>query len=158
MITRQPDDAVGKSSRRLFLWGLWTFITTVLLIFVGAFRFLVPNVEYGRPSKFRAGKPEDYPTESSTFLADEKVYIVRDGNKLLAISAVCTHLGCTVRLDADSREFACPCHVSKFRPDGTNYYGPAPRPLDSFEITSNDLGTLIVDKKGATDRDEGLRV
>lgn len=158
MNEEKPVDSLDKSSRRLFLIGLWTFITTVFLFLVGALRFLVPNVEYGRPSKFRAGKPEDYADGTSTFLTDEKVYIVREGNKILAISAVCSHLGCTVRSDPDSGEFACPCHGSKFRSDGTNYAGPAPRPLDSFEVTSNDLGVLIVDKKGTSDRKEGFRV
>lgn len=152
------EQPIEKSTRRLFLAGLWTFGTTLFLFVIGAFRFLIPNVDYGRPAKFRAGEPDDYPDGIATFLPDEKVYIVREGDKFLAISAVCTHLGCTVRSDGEGGGYTCPCHGSKFRQDGTNYAGPAPEPLPSFEVTKNDLGTLIIDKNGETDRKEGFIV
>ena len=43
-------------------------------------------------------------------------------------------------------EFHCPCHGSKFYGDGTNYAGPAPRPLDWVKIeVSPEDGKLVVD-------------
>jgi menaquinol-cytochrome c reductase iron-sulfur subunit len=45
-----------------------------------------------------------------------------------------------------SWEFHCPCHGSKFHGDGTNYAGPAPKPLTWHKIeVSPDDGQLIVD-------------
>ena len=156
-VKRGPETKSEKTTRRLFLAGLWTFCTTLFLIMIGSLRFLVPNVEYGKPNKFRVGKLDDFPDGTATFLKDQKVFIVRDGDKLLAISAVCTHLGCTVRSDPSTNGFFCPCHGSKYHHDGTNYAGPAPRPLDSFEITENALGVLIVDKSGELDRKKGFK-
>jgi len=51
---------------------------------------------------------------------------------VVAYSAVCTHLGCTVSLwDAAHEWFHCPCHHAQFDPrdDGKVMAGPAPRDL-----------------------------
>ena len=56
-------------------------------------------------------------------------------------------------------EFLCPCHGSKFRGEGTNYSGPAPRPLQSFHIEVSPAdGQLIVDLSREVDRDFRLVV
>lgn len=50
-------------------------------------------------------------------------------------SLVCTHSGCLVAAQAGSGEFHCPCHGSKFNPDGTVLNGPAARPLERHVLT-----------------------
>ncbi|MGZ3441034.1 MAG: Rieske 2Fe-2S domain-containing protein, partial [Polyangia bacterium] len=42
--------------------------------------------------------------------AKQTVYVTRAGGKLQVLSAVCSHLGCVVPWDADSKQFVCPCH------------------------------------------------
>jgi menaquinol-cytochrome c reductase iron-sulfur subunit len=64
------------------------------------------------------------------------VYLRRpSGGSVEALSARCTHLGCTVRWVAAENRFKCPCHGSQFAADGTVLHGPAERPLDRLPLT-----------------------
>ena len=58
------------------------------------------------------------------------------------LSARCAHLGCTVNWFGDQRIFKCPCHGSEYHSNGTNFAGPAPRPLDRFRIELSVDGQL----------------
>jgi len=141
------DEEESPQSRRMFLIGTAAFVVTVASIGAGILRFLVPNVEFGRPKRFKVGMPQDFPNKTASFIPDQKIFVVRDSNSYMAISAVCTHLGCTVRNNPDGSGFSCPCHGSKYSADGTNFAGPAPRPLDTFEVSMGPNGELIVDKR-----------
>lgn len=59
----------------------------------------------------------------------------------MAISNVCTHLGCPVAFEASDDKFHCPCHGSVFDASGKNIAGPAPKPLPSFatKVENGDL-------------------
>jgi cytochrome b6-f complex iron-sulfur subunit len=108
--------------------------------------YLSPNVLFEPPTTFRAGSPDLYPPNSVTFLEDQQVYIVRSENGFFAVSAICTHLGCITQWKPELGLIACPCHGSKFKPDGTKIEGPAPRPLPHFAISLTADGLLQVDK------------
>jgi cytochrome b6-f complex iron-sulfur subunit len=123
-------------------------------------RSLVPDVSYDPPSTVKIGRPDTF-ANGITFLADHRLFIARDGRSFRALSAVCTHLGCTVRAEALDRadasdpsgqrqiqvhEFSCPCHGSRYAGDGANLSGPAPRPLLAYRLTvAQDDGQLVVD-------------
>jgi nitrite reductase/ring-hydroxylating ferredoxin subunit len=51
-----------------------------------------------------------------------------------ALSATCTHLGCTVQYRSDLREVWCACHNGIYDLNGRNVSGPPPRPLDVFDV------------------------
>jgi glycine/D-amino acid oxidase-like deaminating enzyme/nitrite reductase/ring-hydroxylating ferredoxin subunit len=61
------------------------------------------------------------------------VYRDEDGG-VHAVSARCTHLGCLVAFNRTERAWECPCHGSRFGPDGEILQGPATRPLERRDI------------------------
>jgi len=123
-------------------------------------RSLVPNVSYDAPTTVKLGLPAEFP-DGLKFLPDLRLFVFRQGNVFHTISAVCTHLGCTVRAEALSQpeeqtvggsslrlthRFLCPCHGSKYGGDGANLSGPAPRPLNWYHLeVATDDGQLVVD-------------
>jgi len=74
---------------------------------------------------------------------DQGFYLVRKGDKLVALSAYCTHRKC--KLEAESnRSFNCPCHGSTFDPNGKVTEGPAKHDLPTLPSFTNDTGELFV--------------
>ena len=68
-------------------------------------------------------------------LSQKPVYVVKDSaGQLVALSAVCTHLGCTVPWVDKQNKFICPCHQAMFDPAGKLIGGPAPRGMDVLPI------------------------
>jgi glycine/D-amino acid oxidase-like deaminating enzyme/nitrite reductase/ring-hydroxylating ferredoxin subunit len=65
----------------------------------------------------------------------ERCAVYRDeSGQLYAVSAVCTHLGCIVAFNDAEHSWDCPCHGSRFTPDGTVIHGPATRPLEQRRL------------------------
>jgi cytochrome b6-f complex iron-sulfur subunit len=54
--------------------------------------------------------------------------------QLVALTAVCTHLTCTVRYEASSGTLFCPCHNGRFDLAGNVIAGPPPAPLEVFKV------------------------
>jgi Rieske Fe-S protein len=59
----------------------------------------------------------------------QAVEIHRDGERIVARSLLCTHMGCTVRFVESERLYRCPCHKGVYDADGRAIDGPPPRPL-----------------------------
>ncbi|MBE9076576.1 ubiquinol-cytochrome c reductase iron-sulfur subunit [Romeria aff. gracilis LEGE 07310] len=73
------------------------------------------------------------------------VVVIRDPANpegIVALNSMCTHQGCGVEWQEGL--FACPCHGSKFNPDGTVAEGPAAEPLGSYEAQID--GDLVLIK------------
>ncbi|MFN0102189.1 MAG: ubiquinol-cytochrome c reductase iron-sulfur subunit [Bryobacteraceae bacterium] len=71
-------------------------------------------------------------------------WVVKTGEKkVVAFSPVCTHLGCAVSWNTGDKTFACPCHTSTFSPDGQVLGGPAPRPLDRFDVRVDGIKVML---------------
>jgi cytochrome b6-f complex iron-sulfur subunit len=161
-MTTTESSHASSDSRREFLHrlGIGALVMGVAGFLFQSLRSLIPNVLYEPPQRFKLGAPASLP-EGITFLEDRRLYVFKEGRSFFAISASCTHLGCTVKYAKLNQpkqvdlpggpakidhEFHCPCHGSKFYADGTNYAGPAPRPLPWFKLeVSPDDGQLVAD-------------
>ena len=57
-----------------------------------------------------------------------------DAGRLHAVSPDCTHMGCRIAWNTAERTWDCPCHGSRFTPDGKVIQGPAVKPLQPQRI------------------------
>lgn len=145
----KPTEANLWTRREFFGFAGWgAFLGGIGLGLMAFLRFMFPRVLFEPSPVFKAGKPSDYPDGevSEKYKEEQRVWIERQGDKIIAIQAICTHLGCTPRWLALENKFKCPCHGSGFTKDGINFEGPAPRPLERLAIRLNDEGILVVDK------------
>ena len=132
----------------------WTALTAACgAMVLGLARFMFPNTLVEPPMTFKIGPPSDYPPESvsTKFKAERGIWIVRSTmyngqDQIVAISTVCTHLGCTPNWLEGEQKFKCPCHGSGFYKSGVNFEGPAPRPLERHGLQLAPDGMLEVDK------------
>ena len=140
-----------KLNRREFFGWIavgWVAFSAALSGFLALiFRYTYPNVDFDPEMDFIAGVPNDYDEG-----VDERwkngygVWMVKRGGKLVALSNICTHLGCIPNWLPAELKFKCPCHGSGYYMNGVNFEGPAPRPLERYKITLNSEGKVVVDK------------
>lgn len=107
-------------------------------------------IQLGAVSKIPLGEPTLFKFKVQTqvgWIVDEQeisVYILTaDGREFIALSNICTHLGCRVRWIAAQQEFTCPCHNAAFDKEGDILSGPPPRPLDRYQVKVED-GQLFI--------------
>jgi len=145
----------SELTRRSFLRfiGCGSFFLTVGIAVASSIRFLFPRVLFEKPTIFKIPSPEEFRLEEGMDLKifeqwkeEQSVWIVRDRNRIYAINAKCTHLGCTPNYFPDERIFKCPCHGSQYYENGINFAGPATRPLDRLHISLDRDGKIIIDK------------
>lgn len=119
--------------------------------------FLYPVVRYVLPSKsagvvqnsVTAAKAGELPPNAAKvfkFGSAPAVLVNTAEGNLVALSAVCTHLTCTVRYDGETGTLFCPCHNGRFDLNGNVLSGPPPRPLETYtvEVSGPDI---IVSRK-----------
>jgi Rieske Fe-S protein len=105
----------------------------VLLLTAGSglYRYLTPRLPAAGRVLLRVNR-QDIPFNSALVFREERLALVRNGDDCIALSLVCTHLGCTVTVTADG--LSCPCHGSRFDREGRVERGPADRPLARYPV------------------------
>jgi len=145
-----------KLARRGFLGWIWTFLAAIAAIeFIGViFSFLSPgrdsnSIETEHPL-VPAGPVEQFKPGTVTPFTQGRFYLVHlSSGGFLALSAACTHLGCSLPWDEDKQAFICPCHASRFDMKGNILSSPAQRPMDLYKVHIKnqqvfvDIGTKI---------------
>ena len=140
-----------EMTRRSFLsllgWAWVAFTAATMGALSTCLRFAFPNVTFEPPLKFTAGFPKEYGIGvDERFKDGHRVWIVRNETGFYALSTICTHLGCTPNWLLAEDKFKCPCHGSGYYKTGVNFEGPAPRPLERFQISLGDDGQIVVDE------------
>lgn len=131
-------------TRKVFLQlGLWV---SGLASAWGIFQFL----NYETPGEvllqsITLYKPNTVPLGSVTFIQEIKAWLVRDSEGIYAISAICTHLGCTI--GEGEEKFVCPCHGSEFDFNSRVLQGPATKSLPNFEVSLSEGGLIVIDRQ-----------
>lgn len=139
----EPEGQMTRRSLLTWLTGFGLFGSAIITVFSNLL-FIKPRATYGQPNRFSLGKPETYPSGTKVAMDQQRICVVRDGNKLAAISTTCTHLGCIVSVSETG--FACPCHGSRYDQDGNVTGGPAPKPLAWYQVNLAPNGEIMVDK------------
>jgi cytochrome b6-f complex iron-sulfur subunit len=148
-----PPDPVNKMRRRI----TWTAIGGFLAVcFLMTLRFFLPRTLFEPSTIFRIGYPSDFGFGVDTkFQQDYRIWVVRNAERLFVIYARCTHLGCTPDWKQSENKFKCPCHGSGYTPEGINFEGPAPRPMDRAHIELDPSGQIVVDTSRLYDWPKG---
>ena len=145
------------SKRRRLVWtGVAAFLATWLLAF---FRFFLPRTLFEPSTVFKIGYPSDFGLGVDTkFQQKYRIWVDRVPGRMFVVYAKCTHLGCTPDWKPSEDKFKCPCHGSGYTPEGINFEGPAPRPMDRAHVEVDAQGQIVVDTsklyswpKGGTD-------
>ena len=141
--------------RRTFLDLLLAASGTALAAFVlyPIARYLVPpKAPEAATRRVVAAKQDEVPPggfKIFPFGGEPGILIRGKDGAYRALSAVCTHLGCTVQLRPDGQSIWCACHNGLYDLEGRNLSGPPPRPLESFvvHVVGGDVG--VEKAKGA---------
>ncbi len=124
--------------RRTFLQSLLAVFGTVSVASFSypLLRFLAPPADANTLKKFTLDKKDIPAGASRVVLVNDKPVIVinQPGKGYVALSSVCTHLGCLVGYERARNVLVCPCHGGTYDLDGNVLSGPPPRPLPKVPI------------------------
>ena len=141
----------------LGLASMWSACAAFFVALIGALRLPMPSVLPESSSRVKLGPVDQFVGTAVTPFPELRLWIFSDPRGLVAMSAICTHLGCTVKRQSEGG-FFCPCHGSRYDAQGKNVSGPAPKPLRRLELFVAPDGQLVVDRKKEVGRDVRLVV
>jgi cytochrome b6-f complex iron-sulfur subunit len=153
-VVEAPSDPPVNKMRRRIVWASVAGFTAAIGLAI--MRFFLPRAIMEPSSVFRIGFPGDYSLGVDTKWQQQyRIWVVKSSDRLFAIYARCTHLGCTPDWKESERKFKCPCHGSGYDSDGINFEGPAPRPMDRAEIKLDAEGQIVVNTNRLFLREKG---
>jgi len=140
-----------KITRRGFLGsvlGLWSAVLSLPFLYAFIEYLSPPNKKFKSHSERINPKSniqeislDKLPENASAYVTveDEPVLLIRgEGEKITALSAVCTHLDCLVGYRKSNNDIFCSCHSSSFNLEGVPIEGPAKKPLPKYKVEIKD--------------------
>lgn len=119
-----------------FLGG--SLAATVLAFLYPIIRFILPpshaEAIEKRVTAAKVGELTPNSFKIFKFGASPGILVNTQEGQIVALSAVCTHLTCTVRYESDSGTLFCPCHNGRFDLAGNVISGPPPAPLETYKV------------------------
>ncbi|MDF0644648.1 MAG: ubiquinol-cytochrome c reductase iron-sulfur subunit [Nitrospira sp.] len=165
----QPFEASGLSTpagtrRRFFQWatraaagliGLSLAVPLVGYVMSPAFKRRAQSwVDVAALDELSVGTPKqvDYvATVQDGYLetkTQKAVWAVKQADgQVTVFSPMCTHLGCGYHWAGGEQKFKCPCHGSVYDVTGRVVAGPAPRPLDTLPVKTENGRLLVMYKE-----------
>ena len=155
----QPE--VQGTTRRSFyigaIYSLWAVITAALGLPALSYLLFPPKarkesewVEAGDISRIGPNSPVEMSFRRNRVdgwkVISEKstAWVIKQAdNSVVAFGPQCTHLGCAYHWEEGKNEFLCPCHSSVFSAAGKVISGPAPRPLDRYDVKLDGTKVLL---------------
>ncbi len=141
------DTAASPTERRTFLGIILGGIGAIVAgVFTWPlFRYLSPMDKGEGAAQVRVAR-DQIGVGSAHFFSYQgrpAVVLQPQPGEFVALSAVCTHLGCIVKWVDESEEFLCPCHGGRFSSVGQVLGGPPPEPLKTYTTTLDGNDILI---------------
>ena len=144
----QPEGATRRNFYIASIYGMGAAIAAALGFPAAIYLLFPPKarkndqwVEIGDVTRLATNSPTEMTFRRNRVdgwkITSEKAtaWVVKyPDNSVVAFGPQCTHLGCAYHWDDGKTQFLCPCHNSLFSIDGKVLAGPAPRPLDRYEI------------------------
>lgn len=144
------ENAMAEEKRRSFLRSLVGGGIGASIL-----SFLYPVLNFVLPPKSSGSGPQSMEVDATglkpnsgnviQFGSQPAMLVRTEEGELRAFSAVCTHLGCTVNYDPNSKSIWCPCHNAAFDLHGRVIGGPPPAPLPEYAVNERD-GKVIITK------------
>jgi cytochrome b6-f complex iron-sulfur subunit len=128
----------AMTNRRAFLQKTLAFLglSTLAAFLYPFFKFFTPPAGEGGAKKLVLSK-KDIPSGDAkdiVFNNTPGVVINRPDKGYIALSRVCSHLGCLVDYQKDKQRLLCPCHAGTYGLSGNVTSGPPPNPLQQFPL------------------------
>jgi cytochrome b6-f complex iron-sulfur subunit len=104
--------------------------------------YLSYEMDPAPPSEYDLGSAGDYPPGSRVVFLQIPAVLIHNDDGFMALSMVCTHLGCTI--EQKDGVYECPCHGSQYDGEGYVTRGPSNTPLKKLRVEVNEEGNVIL--------------
>ncbi len=152
-LSREPDASLSRRRWIDVLLGS-SFVAWAGAVVYPIVRYLTPAKDGGGANKATLTEAQEKEIQANGFviarLGSERVLVLKDKDqKVKAMSAKCTHEGCTVQFVKADGIVWCACHNGKFALDGRVISGPPPRPLAAYNVEGDLKGAVTISKGSA---------
>ena len=135
----EQETTESQPSRRWVNVLLGTGVIASIATFIyPALRYIIPPPVSESTNRSvvaaKVGELKNNTSKVFRFGSEPAILIRTTSGQYKALSAVCTHLSCTVQYRSDTHQIWCPCHNGIYSLDGRNISGPPPKPLPVYGV------------------------